>query len=81
MPDIKHPKCDHPKCSGSTKGIILFSYYVVGYVLIVDCSKKTISNIQTIPLFNYQPIKREYDDFPLCGYRSTPHYPIDQIQT
>jgi hypothetical protein len=47
MPDIKYPKCDHPKCGAKMQrvcinGLILLSYHTVGFVLIAVCSKKTI---------------------------------------
>ena len=38
-----------PKCKGSINAIILLLYHVVGFVLIADCSKKTISRTESYP--------------------------------
>jgi len=45
MPDVKHPKYDHPKCGAkmqqvSTRDHFYFRTLVVGWVLIMDCSTK-----------------------------------------
>jgi hypothetical protein len=67
------------KCKGSTKEPILVLYHAVGYALIVDCSKKTMSRNETQVDTRECLKKGEYDILkifatPITQIWLTPHY-------